>query len=453
MLHKISNFIIRKLKVPAFFKFLPNTIMFVKQQETPFANQAATKLEPKQSVEALTQERALLTQHLQKCITELAATKADLARASQFQDNFLANMSHELRTPLNTVLGVTEILQEKVYGTLSPQQLKAVQMAEKSGHHLLSLIDNLLELAKIEAGKFKLNMRLVAAEKMADICLHLVKNLAMQKHITISAYFDAEEMFIHADEHYLKQMLFHLLNNAIKFTPEKGSIGLEIRSDVKHRMVNFIVSDTGIGIAKENLNSLFKPFIQLDSGLNRAYEGIGLGLTLVSRLAKMHGGSMSVESKLGQGSRFILSLPWQSEDEPISQSVQSQSNLSTTGLLPPAVILLVDDSSIVTETLSDYLNTKGYQVITAEDGIQAFKKAKEIHPDLILMDIKMPKMNGLEVTRKIRSNGSIANIPIIALTVLTMPGDKELCLEAGANEYLSKPVKLKQLVSTIEKFV
>jgi len=279
--------------------------------------------------------------------------------------------------------------------------------------------------------------------------LHLIKNLAMQKQITLSAYFDAEEMFIQADEHYLKQMLFHLLNNAIKFTPKKGTIGLEVRSDVKHQMVNFIVSDTGIGLAKEDLDTLFKPFMQLDSGLNRMHEGLGLGLSLVSRLAKMHGGQISVESELGQGSRFILSLPWQTKDK----SLSPQPDLSEPKLLPPAVILLVDDSQIVTEILSDYLNTQGYQVIIAEDGIQAIKKTKEIHPDLILMDIKMPKMNGLEVTRQIRSNRNIADIPIIALTVLTMPGDKELCLEAGANEYLTKPVKLKHLVSTIERFV
>jgi signal transduction histidine kinase len=447
MLHKLKNFINRKLKIPAPLKYLPNTIRFIKQQETVFTNQAATK-EPEQTVEALEQERILLTQHLHKCITELATTKADLIRASQFQDDFLANMSHELRTPLNTVLGVAEVLQEGVYGTLSPQQLKSIQMAEKSGRHLLSLINNILELAKIDAGKFKLNRKLVSAEKMADICLHLIKNSALQKSITISARFDTEKMFIHADEYYFKQMLFHLLNNAVKFTPEKGTIGLEIRNDTKRRMVSFIVSDTGIGIAKEDLNSLFKPFMQLDSGLNRAYEGIGLGLTLVSRLAKMHSGSISIESELGKGSRFILSLPWRSEDDPLLQDAQLHSNL-----LSPAVILLVDDSSIVTETLSDYLNTKGYQVITATDGLQAFKKAKEIHPDLIVMDIKMPKMNGLDVTRKIRSNGSLADIPIIALTVLTMPGDRELCLEAGANEYLSKPVQFKQLISTIKKFV
>ena len=244
--------------------------------------------------------------------------------------------------------------------------------------------------------------------------------------------------------------LINLLSNAIKFTPEEGKVSLDIRGDIDQAIVQFIVSDTGIGIAEKDMPHLFKPFVQIDGSLNRIHEGTGLGLSLVYRLTEMHGGSVSVESEVGEGSRFIISLPWKPTEKSLPSTVnqlKSRMTISTSS----ATVLLADDNIMTLEIFCDYLETKGYQVISALDGLQAVKKAAETHPDIILMDIQMPNIDGLEATRQIRKHAGISTIPIIALTALAMPGDREQCLKAGVNEYLSKPVNLTQLIEVIER--
>jgi len=419
-----------------------------------FAARAASELQRIQALDALEQERASLAQRVEERTSELMIANMKLARAVRLKDEFLANMSHELRTPLNAILGISEALQDEVYGTLNQLQAKSLRTMEDSGRHLLSLINDILDLAKMEAGKVKLEIIPVSAESMADTCLHLVKQLAMKKLIKIFTTFDINVRMVQADQRYLKQMLLNLLSNAIKFTPERGQVNLEIRGYLELGMVEFIVSDTGIGIAEKDMEYLFKPFVQLDGSLNRAHEGTGLGLSLVSRLAEMHGGSVSVESEEGQGSCFTISLPWQpNKDEQQPNSTSTQQKLTTKVRHTSAVILLVDDNPSVIETVSDYLKIKGYRVMTAFDGTQAIDKAIELHPNLILMDIQMPIMNGLDAMRQIRADAKTATIPIIALTALAMPGDKERCLEAGANDYLSKPISFKGLVATIERLL
>jgi CheY-like chemotaxis protein len=217
------------------------------------------------------------------------------------------------------------------------------------------------------------------------------------------------------------------------------------------------VWDTGIGIDQTDMPHLFEPFVQADSSLARQHEGTGLGLSLVYRLTEMHGGSVAVESKVGEGSRFTVSLPWVPENEKHalyaghrSGSSKSEPHPDTT--MPSALpkILLADDNDANITTLSGYLEARGYQVVVARNGTEALSRAKEDEPELILMDIQMPTMDGLEATRRIRADAELKAIPIIALTALAMPHDRERCLDAGANEYLSKPVSLKKLVEMIE---
>jgi signal transduction histidine kinase len=414
------------------------------------AARASAELERIQALEALYKERTSLAQRVKERTAELTTANAELARAVRVKDEFLANMSHELRTPLNGILGLSEILQEGIYGFLNPQQTKSIRTIEESGRHLLSLINDILDLAKIEAGHVKLEIIPLSTEGIGNASLRLIRQLALKKRIKISENYDSDVTIIQADKRYLKQILLNLLSNAVKFTPKGGKINLKVRGNAEQGMVEFIVSDTGIGIAEKDMAYLFKPFVQLDGGLNRAHEGTGLGLSLVYRLTEMHGGSISVESELGKGSRFIVSLPWQeavmdtlpTADAPLFRPAEMPSSA--------ARILLVDDNLTILNTLSDYLEAKGYQVIMALDGVQAIEKAIEENPDIILMDMQMPHLDGLDATRRIRADAQIAATPIIALTALAMPGDRERCLEAGVNDYLSKPVSFKKLRAAIE---
>ena len=263
-----------------------------------------------QAEESLNKERASLAQRVEERTAELRMTNAELARVSHLKDEFLANMSHELRTPLNAILGMTEALRDEIYGALGERQSKAVGTIEESGRHLLNLISDILDLSKTEAGEMKLEIVAVSVESACQASLQLVRQMTLQKRLKVSLTLDSGVTILEADERRLKQILINLLSNAVKFTPEGGELGLEVVGDGENKVVRFTVWDTGIGIAPEDAERLFKPFTQLDSSLSRRYEGTGLGLSLVHRLAEMHGGGVSLESQVGVGSRFTVSLPW-----------------------------------------------------------------------------------------------------------------------------------------------
>ena len=219
------------------------------------------------------------------------------------------------------------------------------------------------------------------------------------------------------------------------------------------------MSDNGIGIAPENLPKLFTPFSQLDSSLSRQYDGTGLGLVLILKLTELHGGSVKVESKLGQGSRFTIILPWDEEKSKIQK--QDMGKLGATQPLVEAVsnssrrstILLAEDNETNIFTIQESLLDYGYTVVVARNGVEAVALCEEVIPDLILMDIQMPQLDGLEAIRRLRTKPEFVSVPIIALTALAMPGDREHCLEAGANEYISKPVSPKELRKIIKSFL
>lgn len=236
---------------------------------------------------------------------------------------------------------------------------------------------------------------------------------------------------------------------------------LQVKADLEMDLIQFAVIDTGIGIAPEHLHQLFQPFVQVDSGLNRQQEGTGLGLVLVQRLADLHGGSVQVESEVGKGSRFTINLSCRQAEiaklefpplqtPPAVREQTDNSEVSAQALEPRGVILLAEDNAANILTTGDYLETHGYQVIVAHDGVEVIQKAEAIQPDLILMDVQMPVMDGLEAIRQLRTDSRFAFTPIVALTALAMPGDRERCLEAGANEYMSKPASLKILLNTIK---
>lgn len=234
---------------------------------------------------------------------------AELRRALRLKNEFLANISHELRTPLNIILNSLMILREKIYGDLTSKQDNTLQVLEKNAHQLLTLIDNTLMFAQLEANRISLHPEPIP---LADFCqaqLDLIQNLAAEKQIHIDFTLEADTLI--ADVTHFKQILLHLLTNAVKFTPPKGTVGLTLRRDANKNWLELVVWDTGIGIVKENQKHIFDAFVQLDGGLNRQQGGTGLGLSLVKRLVELHHGYIRVESEINQGSRFIVSLPWQ----------------------------------------------------------------------------------------------------------------------------------------------
>ncbi|NTU81795.1 MAG: GAF domain-containing protein, partial [Chloroflexales bacterium] len=279
--------------------------------------QVQTELAERQRAEAaLEAERAQLAERVEARTADLRIANAGLARAARLKDEFLATMSHELRTPLNAILGRTELLLEAIYGPVTSRQIASLRSIDTSGRHLLALINDILDLSKIEAGKLELQLTAVDVALVCRMSLHMVAESALMKQITLSSALDDQVAAIPADERRLKQILVNLLSNAVKFTSEGGKVGLDLTSDASRQTATFTVWDTGIGIDEAHRARLFQPFSQIDSGLNRQYTGTGLGLSLVLRLAQAHGGAVSLVSAPGKGSRFSVTLPWPATPAP-----------------------------------------------------------------------------------------------------------------------------------------
>ena len=380
-------------------------------------------------------------------------------------DEFLANMSHELRTPLNAILGMTEGLQEEVFGIVNEKQLKALRTVESSATHLLSLINDILDVAKISSGQVTLQCSHVAVEQLCSSSLAFIKQQALKKRIQLAIQIPPRLPDLFVDEIRMRQVLLNLLTNAVKFTLEGGTVTLTVsllRQETDPSQLPYLriaITDTGIGIAPEHISKLFKPFVQIDGALNRQQTGTGLGLALVKQIVELHGGQVGLTSELGVGSCFTVDLPYTSQVslplQPENSSLTLEADSSTsptshsTSIRVPLVLLAEDNPANVI-TISSYLEAKGYRFLFANNGQEAIDLALAHQPDAILMDIQMPGMDGLEAIQQIRQQKSLRDIPIIALTALAMQGDRERCLAAGANDYLSKPVRLKQLDTSIK---
>ncbi len=436
------------------------------------AEQVAQAIENTRLLETVRRERAQLARRVAERTADLSNANAQLERASRMKDEFLASMSHELRTPLNTVLGYSEMLEAQEYGTLNEEQLKATSRISESGRHLLSLITDVLDVAKIEAGTMHLIIEPLDVATVCAASLRLITQAAMKKNVTVHEDISTDLPPIQADSRRVKQILVNLLSNAVKFTPEGGNIGLTARNNPAQEAIDFLVWDDGIGIDPIEQQRIFQPFMQVSGSLDRQYGGTGLGLTLVMRMVELHSGSINVDSSLSQGSRFTISLPWQAINPTSDYATTSldPEDPATTDILPTLaqqghdhlwqqaynntpVILLAEDNEANVALLRDFLEHCGYEVIVARNGHEVIAQVNVMPPALILMDIHMPDMDGLETIRRLRTRANLTNLPIIATTALAMPGDRTRCLQAGATAYISKPMKLASLHTMIQQLL
>jgi PAS domain S-box-containing protein len=397
---------------------------------------------------------------------QLQRINEELIRATRLKDEFLANMSHELRTPLNAILGMTEILEEQIFGDLNDRQMQSLHTIENSSKHLLELINDILDVAKIEAGQIHLSCQPSNIEALCQSSLVFIKQQAFNKKIQLETEIPPNLPTINLDERRIRQVLINLLNNAVKFTPNGGKISLQvsyiqvldnvvIAQGCPCDTIEMSVIDTGIGIAPDQIKRLFQPFVQVESALNRSYNGTGLGLALVKRLVELHGGEVRLTSELGVGSCFTIALPITPfcESSIVPESPLPSTTESILKIEDAPLILLAEDNEENINLFADYLSLKGYRLVIAHNGRMAIDLAQQIHPDLILMDIQMPEMDGLEAIQLMRQIPELANTPIITLTALAMSGDRDRCIAVGANDYLSKPVSLKQLVKKINGYL
>ena len=393
---------------------------------------------------------------------KLRQTNAELLRATRLKDEFLANMSHELRTPLNAILGMTEGLQEQVFGAINDRQLKALTIVETSASHLLALINDILDVAKIESGQVTLHLTPTAIVPLCQSSLTFVQQQADKKRIQLLQCIPPHLPDLVIDERRVRQVLINLLTNAVKFTPEGGRVSLTVTQELgqiggkTQPVLRFAIRDTGIGIAPDDRQKLFQPFIQIDSALNRQYQGTGLGLTLVKQITELHGGQVGLTSEVGVGSCFTVDLPADpTGPRPLGLSAATLSDVSTTVVpsQPLPLILLVSDQEATISTVVNYLTAKGYRLLVARQSEAALALAQSENPDLIVIDTPLPGTDGLGAIRRIRDDPHLGDRPIIVLTEPTAASDGDRPLAAGANQHLGKPLKLKQLVAAIQRLL
>jgi signal transduction histidine kinase/CheY-like chemotaxis protein len=396
-----------------------------------------------------------LEKRVQARTAELAAANKalelqnrEVERATRLKSKFLASMSHELRTPLNAIVGFSDLLAEQTAGQLNDKQKRFVNHIKQGSSHLLQLINDILDLSKIEAGQLELRCEDFQIENALPEVLSTIRPLAMAKNIQVQHRLETN-WAVYADRVRFKQILYNLISNAVKFTPKAGRIVIDCRGD--RNLVRISVTDTGIGIRAEDQAVIFEEFRQVENAVNATHEGTGLGLAITKRLVEQQGGRISVESEPGKGSRFTFTLPAGFRTSPgplpLSESANASSALSANPAKP--LILVVDDEIPARELLASYLDSE-YRIVMAESGSEAVKRAWELRPDAITLDVFMPGGNGFVTLVALRKAPETANIPIIIVSIVDQ---RQVGFALGAADYLIKPIRKPVLLETIRKHV
>ena len=365
--------------------------------------------------------------------------------ANRAKSEFLATMSHELRTPLNAIIGFSEILRDEILGAINDEQKELILDVHTSGNHLLSMINDILDLSKIEAGKMDLQLETFSVKEAVTEVNTIVNALANRKQIQLSLELN-QDVWIEADKIKFKQILYNLLSNAVKFTDERGKVTTKF--GVSGSALLGSVTDTGVGISAQDRAKLFQPFTQLDASSTRAHSGTGLGLALTNRLIQLHGGKIWVDSAIDEGSTFSFTFPLRQQEQQVEVAVPDTSTSETADASGNnRTILVAEDNEQAAQLLGIYLTEAGYQVEYATDGEEAIAKAAEIHPFAITLDILLPKKDGWQVLREMKTKPNLQLIPVIIVSVTE---ERQLAFGLGAVDHLVKPIDKETLLASLQ---
>ena len=450
------------------------------EQELTFVEHVASRLGVALNNLKQFSDLKFMSDQLRARSEEISQKNIQLEAASRTKSEFLANMSHELRTPLNAIIGFSEALKDGLMGKMEESQLEYIDDIYSSGEHLLSLINDILDLAKVESGKMTLELEPVSLSAVLQNSMSMVKEKALVHHLKVKLNADPGMPEIVADMRKLKQIVYNLLSNAVKFTPDQGVITLDA-----HRidgMLEIAVSDTGIGISPQDQGKLFQPFSQIDSTLSRQHQGTGLGLVMVKRLTELHGGSVGLESEAGKGSRFWVRIPWREESTSLRNAanvVEASAPYDSGALLAgaadvnqyknmisaettslqigpntwaprdtpntPSVLVIEDDPSSA-KLLTQQLEMEGLRVTRMASGELALEWLARNRPDLITLDLMLPGMDGWEVLSRIKLMPQIATVPVVIVSIVA-EGKRGFAF--GASQVLQKPVSHAELHSAL----
>jgi signal transduction histidine kinase/ligand-binding sensor domain-containing protein/DNA-binding response OmpR family regulator len=385
---------------------------------------------------------------------------ARLREVDRLKDEFMANTSHELRTPLYGITGLAESLRDGVHGALPTPARNDLAMIVDSGRRLTGLVNDILDYSRLRDRELDLSLKPLDVDTVVGLVLTLMRPLAQGKELKLTNAVAGDVPAVDADENRLQQILVNLVGNAIKFT-ERGEIA--VGAEVDGDEVRIVVSDTGLGIAAEHLERIFEPFEQIDGAADRRFSGTGLGLAVTRHLVELHGGKLEVRSTPGEGSRFSFSLPLAppaaakgegvGPPKPVllpiapGEASFSPPQFETAGGVP--TVLVVDDEQVVLQVLANQLGQAGYRSLQAASGQEALELLEERRPDLVLLDIMMPRISGFEVCRKIRQRYSLDELPVIYLTARSRVEDLVQGFSTGANDFLSKPITREELLSRV----
>src|SRR6267378_797184 len=380
---------------------------------------------------------------------ESQAKSEQLAEASKLKSQFLANMSHELRTPLNAIIGLTEMLHEDARDLKRAEELEPLERVLRAAHHLLELINDILDLSKIEAGRMDMHVEAFAIAPLVDDVISTISPAAAKNGNEIIVHCPPDVGEMHADQTRIRQALLNLVSNANKFT-EHGSVTVDVARVMSKgsEEITMAVRDTGIGMSCEQMGRLFQEFVQADPSTTRKYGGTGLGLAISRRFCQMMGGEITVESQLGKGSTFTIRLPARIESvqpAPLVRRVRPERR--PTKPVKGSLILVIDDDQTVCEVMARYLEREGFVVRTATGGREGLQLARELHPAAITLDINMPDLDGWTVLAALKGDPQLADIPVVLVTI---EDNRSRGYSLGATEYMTKPIDRERLVSLLQ---